>query len=227
MFASVDFADTGIAVSHQFAGALSDGIWFWRVSALNDSGRSTGFAEAHRKFTINDTQAPMIPTILDPAVDSVLDYQSQLYRWTTVAKDGKGTPVIYQIQISQDSTFVSLQISIAGIVSTSYLNMAPLTPAATYYCRVKATDAAMNTNGFSSGRRFHTKAPYMCGDADHSGAVDISDAVYLIAYIFSGGAAPIPLAAGDADCSGGVDISDVVYLISHIFSGGAAPCAAC
>ncbi|MBK7091412.1 MAG: S8 family serine peptidase [bacterium] len=69
--------------------------------------------------------------------------------------------------------------------------------------------------------------PYVCGDADNSGGVTISDAVYLINYIFSGGPAPNPAEAADVDCSGGVSISDAVYLISFIFSGGAAPCAGC
>ena len=69
--------------------------------------------------------------------------------------------------------------------------------------------------------------PYVCGDADNSGGVTISDAVYLINYIFSGGPAPDPAEAADVDCSGGVSISDAVYLISFIFSGGAAPCEGC
>ena len=68
---------------------------------------------------------------------------------------------------------------------------------------------------------------FICGDANASGNVDISDAVYLIAYIFSGGSAPVPLLAGDANCDSTVDISDAVYLISYIFSGGPAPCAGC
>jgi bacillolysin len=68
---------------------------------------------------------------------------------------------------------------------------------------------------------------YVCGDADNSASVDISDVVYLLAYIFSGGSAPTPLGSGDANCSGGADISDVVHLISYIFSGGEEPCAAC
>jgi hypothetical protein len=68
---------------------------------------------------------------------------------------------------------------------------------------------------------------YVCGDANSDGAVDISDAVYLIAYIFSGGPAPSPLLAGDANCDGAIDISDAVYLIAYIFSGGPAPCAHC
>jgi hypothetical protein len=66
-----------------------------------------------------------------------------------------------------------------------------------------------------------------CGDANADGAVDISDAVFLIAYIFSGGPAPSPLNAADVNCDLAVDISDAVYLIAYIFSGGPIPCAAC
>jgi hypothetical protein len=64
---------------------------------------------------------------------------------------------------------------------------------------------------------------YLPGDVDGSGDIDVSDVVFLITYIFSGGLSPIPLARGDADCSGGVGISDAVFLISYIFSGGSAP----
>jgi hypothetical protein len=64
----------------------------------------------------------------------------------------------------------------------------------------------------------------ICGNADASSAVDISDAVYLVAYIFNSGPPPQPLLAGDVDCSGAIDISDVVALIGYIFSGGTAPC---
>lgn len=68
---------------------------------------------------------------------------------------------------------------------------------------------------------------FLCGDADNSDAVDIDDVVYLVAYIFSGGAAPDPMQAGDPDCSGETDIDDVVYLVSYIFSAGPDPCANC
>ncbi len=66
-----------------------------------------------------------------------------------------------------------------------------------------------------------------CGDADGSGSVTVSDAVYLISYIFAGGPSPFSLFAGDADCSGTITISDAVYLITYIFAGGPTPCAAC
>ncbi len=65
---------------------------------------------------------------------------------------------------------------------------------------------------------------YVHGDANGDGSVDISDAVYLITYIFGNGAAPNPIQAGDADCSSGIDIADAVYLINYIFREGPDPC---
>ncbi|MCX6832260.1 MAG: dockerin type I domain-containing protein [candidate division Zixibacteria bacterium] len=66
-----------------------------------------------------------------------------------------------------------------------------------------------------------------CGDANSDHSIDISDPVFLINFIFSGGAAPAdcgyPQGKGDANGDGEIDISDAVYLISYIFSGGAAP----
>jgi hypothetical protein len=67
----------------------------------------------------------------------------------------------------------------------------------------------------------------LCGDADANGIINISDAVYLISYIFAGGPAPEPMTAADADCNQIVNISDAVYLISYIFGGGPAPCENC
>jgi hypothetical protein len=65
------------------------------------------------------------------------------------------------------------------------------------------------------------------GDANSDGSIDISDVVFLIANIFSGGPSPYPKPAGDANCDNSVDISDVVFLIAYIFSGGSAPCEGC
>lgn len=67
----------------------------------------------------------------------------------------------------------------------------------------------------------------VAGDADGNGLITISDAVFLITYIFAGGPAPVPLARGDADCNGLVTISDAVHLISYIFAGGPRPCGNC
>jgi hypothetical protein len=68
---------------------------------------------------------------------------------------------------------------------------------------------------------------YICGDANSDELVNVSDAVYILSYIFSGGPPPEPQEAGDPNCDQAVNISDAVYLISYIFSGGPEPCADC
>lgn len=65
---------------------------------------------------------------------------------------------------------------------------------------------------------------YICGDADQDELANITDAVYIINFIFNGGDPPIPLIAGDVNCDELVNITDAVYLISWIFAGGTPPC---
>lgn len=64
---------------------------------------------------------------------------------------------------------------------------------------------------------------YITGDANGDGNINVSDAVYIINYVFIGGAAPDPIESGDANCDGSVNVSDSVYIINYIFTGGNAP----
>jgi hypothetical protein len=64
----------------------------------------------------------------------------------------------------------------------------------------------------------------ICGDANNDAAVNVSDAVWTINYVFIGGAEPAPrLACGDANGDGAVNVSDAVWVINYVFIGGAAP----
>ncbi len=65
------------------------------------------------------------------------------------------------------------------------------------------------------------------GDVNGTGAIDIDDIVYLIAYVFQGGDAPVECSGkslGNVNCSLGIDIDDIVYLIAYVFQGGPEPC---
>ncbi|HEQ98076.1 MAG TPA: hypothetical protein ENO22_01900 [candidate division Zixibacteria bacterium] len=65
---------------------------------------------------------------------------------------------------------------------------------------------------------------FACGDTDGSGAVNISDAVLLINYIFLGGAAPVQFNIADTNCDGTVNLSDAVFIINYVFIEGFDPC---
>ncbi len=62
-------------------------------------------------------------------------------------------------------------------------------------------------------------------DNDPGDAVDISDLVFIVDFIFTGGAAPVCAeeANVDGDVGEAIDISDLVYIVDFIFTGGAPP----
>ncbi len=64
---------------------------------------------------------------------------------------------------------------------------------------------------------------YLCGDANGDGAVNVSDAVQIINYVFIGGGAPDPLESGDVNCDHEVNVSDAVWIVNYVFIGGAIP----
>jgi len=67
------------------------------------------------------------------------------------------------------------------------------------------------------------RRPYICGDANGDEKVTVADVVYLVAYLFKHGPAPVPLAKGDANGDGKVNISDIVYLVAYLFKHGPSP----
>ena len=61
------------------------------------------------------------------------------------------------------------------------------------------------------------------GNANNDARTDLSDAVFLLAFLFSGGD-PVPCVdSADSDDSGVLDISDAIALLSHLFLGDPAP----
>lgn len=61
------------------------------------------------------------------------------------------------------------------------------------------------------------------GDANGDEKRDLSDAVFILNYLFTGGKAPSCFDAADSDDTGRIDLSDAVFLLNHLFSGGPAP----
>jgi aminopeptidase N len=140
------------------------------------------------------------------------------YKDSVIARGGS-KPYIYKV------TSGSLP---AGLTMDTTTGIVSGTPADTG--RIIFTVSTTGTSGGSDSKQITMRIaprPYIPGDANHDGAADISDAVYLIAFIFSGGPAPVPMAAGDLNTDCAVDVGDAVYLISYIFNGGPAPQPGC
>lgn len=133
--------------------------------------------------------------------------------------------------ISPTETFANQTMLTNTDTDTTY-HVTGLTDGA-YYYRVRARDAENQLSQYSNLEQVNVNLLPTCnwlvGDADGSGSYNVSDAVYLISFVFLGGANPTPdaVGSGDADCSGSVNVSDAVYLIQYVFSGGPNPGQTC
>lgn len=92
---------------------------------------------------------------------------------------------------------------------------------------VRARDGSDNPLSFGVENGWVRVCQFV-GDVNADNRIDISDAVYLINWIFANGPYPIPNAGvGDVNCDSMTNISDVVYIINYIFASGPAPCGPC
>jgi len=56
-----------------------------------------------------------------------------------------------------------------------------------------------------------------------SGAVNVSDLTWLVAYLFKLGPEPVCPEEGDVDGSGIANVSDITHLVGCLFQAGPAP----
>lgn len=61
------------------------------------------------------------------------------------------------------------------------------------------------------------------GDSDSNGTAELTDAVFTLNYLFSGGVAPACQDAADTNDDGAVDIGDPISLLGYLFLGSAPP----
>lgn len=60
-------------------------------------------------------------------------------------------------------------------------------------------------------------------DADPSDEINISDLVFLVDFMFTGGSEPPVFEEADMDATGEIDIADLVLLVDYMFTGGPPP----
>ena len=128
----------------------------------------------------------------------------------------------YSLIVSNDSTFQFTSV-VEPITDTVYLYNDSLLFNERYWWKLKATNS-FDISMTSSPIPFYT---WKLGDVDNSHNVDIADLVYLIDFMFLGGASIEPVYAGDIDGSCTVDIADLVYFVTYMFSEGPPPQVGC
>ncbi len=64
---------------------------------------------------------------------------------------------------------------------------------------------------------------YVRGRVNDDAIVDLSDAIFVLLFLFQGGAHPDPMVAADLNHDDRIDLSDAIYLINYLYYGGSQP----
>ncbi len=62
--------------------------------------------------------------------------------------------------------------------------------------------------------------PFIRGDSNMDGNVNMADAVYTLSFLFANGTPPVCFDAADTNDDGAVDVSDAVNMFQHMFAAG-------
>ena len=68
-------------------------------------------------------------------------------------------------------------------------------------------------------------APFLRGDSDSSGGVNLTDAIHLLNVLFQGADMPACPDSADLDDDGRITLTDVIVILNFLFRGGLAPAA--
>jgi hypothetical protein len=93
----------------------------------------------------------------------------------------------------------------------------------TYVVEFASIPPEIFTDGGLDVRHPPVLLPFVRGDANNDGFVDLGDAIFHLNYTFGSGPLPVCSDAGDANDDGYSDVSDAIYLLLYIFTSGPPP----
>jgi hypothetical protein len=205
---------SGTRFSRDLTGLVEGELYYVNTKANN----TLGWNNSGREKTF--LTKPLLPTALTAqANSSTMIYLS----WTVPAS--ADTTVIERSDIPAWTREQGIEIY--NGTGTNYENSG-LQPLCHYYYETWSYCAEGGMHQYSDTYgESNTTTLAKCGDVNNDGTIDVSDVVYLINYLFTGGSPPQPPYSGDCNGDTVVDVGDVVYLINYLFLGGPAPGGCC
>jgi hypothetical protein len=185
--------------------------WGWRAESAEHSGSFTGYSPIDLIITdpVGDSIGIDFNTIPGATYDSTQDLNEDGDKddHVTIPEPLLGEYLVRVVaEPGADADYYSLTVK-AGDNGETFLIDSALVP----------------PQGEADSASYRV-LKYLRGDANSNGEATISDAVFLINYLFKEGIPPEPVILGDVNCVDEVSIADVVYLINYLFKDGPPPC---
>jgi hypothetical protein len=210
-YALINPCDTALKI---FAGLFSD------FDVNNSGSNQAGYdVAANLVYVTDNTYAAGFALLSDTA------YNMRAISNPTLVWNGKFTDKVAYRELAAGA-------NVAGASPNDYsallsFGQTTLGPSDTALFKVALMYSAQGVAGLQQtaavAKAYITPETILAGDANDDGQINVADAVYVINFVFKGGAPPVPYAAGDANCDTQVNVGDAVYLINFVFKGGPTP----
>ncbi len=197
----------------------------WQVLARNQDGVAMG---PEWLFSTGPTcERPPEPVSPDPADGAREVSIPATFTWEPSALPGPGS-LVFRVFLWKEGVERPAVATASGFRKGTFAAPLPLEAGTTYRWQVEAFHDGCSLGTAGQPWTFTTRKRFVRGDVDASGAINITDAVFLLNYLFLGGETPPCLEAADANGDGGgldrpPNISDPVALLNWLFLGGPAP----
>jgi len=149
------------------------------------------------------------------------------------AEDGSGIVLVceesenavgYELLVGADPSRV-MDFQVVSDIATPPNYILRAVPFEETWWTVRARDEHGSTI-YSDPERLEIRSTeFRRGDANVDGNTDLSDAIYILNFLFLRGPEPSCLKAVDTDDTGIVELTDTLYLLNFLFLGGLAPLA--
>ncbi len=160
----------------------------------------------------------------EPIMDSIQKgaWQEDNFYWKKIIATGLIKPFVDTYEIIKKYGFVVIADGYFGTGGILQLNSPP-EPLGNYNA---TNDYVFGTISLAQLKPEALTAPtqsFIRGDANSDNHYDISDAIFLLHYLFLGGRAPQCLDPADTNDDGKVNITDAIYIINDLFLDGPPP----
>lgn len=150
--------------------------YYWTIDAVNPIG-STNASTGTWSF-MTTVAPPSSFNLLSPADGPNIPISTPTLTWSTA-----GGADSYTVTVDDDLNFVTPEVSVSGLTSTSYaVPLGTLTSGIRYYWKVRAHNGAGQTASSPSVASFGVLVPPCQGDADGDFNVDFDDVSTVITF---------------------------------------------
>jgi uncharacterized repeat protein (TIGR01451 family) len=190
----------------------------WQVVAKDAEGET---ASPEWVFGTAETlSCPPLPSSSVPAEGAVEVPEDTAFSWTVSPAPAEGS-VAHDLFLWKAGEPEPARAQVRGLLRSRFDAGFALDAGTVYHWKVAVSHSGCTTEG--PVRTFTTRREFRRGRVNDDPEENLTDAIFILNFLFVGTAEPPCRKSADLDDNGTVDLTDAIRLLNYLFIGGPAP----